>query len=143
MKVEPYLFFNGQCEEAIEFYKQTLGAKVLMALRFRDNPDKPGPYKVAPDLDDKIMHASLKIGETEVLMSDGMGTGRPEFKGITLALGVQSEAEADRVFNALAEGGQIKMPIGKTFFSPRFGGVADRFGVSWIIVTAQQAAQKA
>jgi PhnB protein len=134
MKVQPYLFFNGKCEEAIEFYKNALGAKVLMMMRFKDNPDKPGPEKVSPALDDKVMHACIKIGEAEVMASDGMGTGNLEFKGITLSLSVASEAEADRLFNALANGGQVQMPIGKTFFSPRFGMVADRFGVSWMVI---------
>jgi PhnB protein len=134
MKVQPYLFFNGKCEEAIEFYKNALGAKVLMMMRFKDNPDKPGPEKVSPALDDKVMHACIKIGEAEVMASDGMGTGNLEFKGITLSLSVASEAEADRLFNALANGGQVQMPIGKTFFSPRFGMVTDRFGVSWMVI---------
>jgi PhnB protein len=134
MKVQPYLFFNGKCEEAIEFYKNALGAKVLMMMRFKDNPDKPGPEKLSPALDDKVMHACIKIGEAEVMASDGMGTGNLEFKGITLSLSVASEAEADRLLNALANGGQVQMPIGKTFFSPRFGMVTDRFGVSWMVI---------
>jgi PhnB protein len=135
MKVQPYLFFDGRCEEAIAFYKTALGAEVLMLMRFKDNPDKPPPDKVSPSLDDKVMHACLRIGETEVMASDGYGKGRPEFKGVSLSLSVSSEAEADRLFNALSDGGQVQMPIGKTFFSPRFGIVADRFGVSWMIVT--------
>ena len=134
MKVQPYLFFNGKCEEAIEYYKKVLGAEVLMLMRFKENPDKPGPEKVSPALDDKVMHACMKIGETEVMASDGMGAGKLEFKGITLLLSLASEAEADRLFNALANGGQVQMPIGKTFFSPRFGMVADRFGVSWMVI---------
>jgi PhnB protein len=138
MKVQPYLFFNGKCEEAIEYYKKVLGAEVLMLMRFKENPDKPGPEKVSPALDDKVMHACMKIGETEVMASDGMGTGKLEFKGITLSLTVASEAEADRLFNALANGGQVQMPIGKTFFSPRFGMVADRFGVSWMVIVAKK-----
>jgi PhnB protein len=106
-----------------------------MMMRFKDNPDKPGPEKVSPALDDKVMHACIKIGEAEVMASDGMGTGNLEFKGITLSLSVASEAEADRLFNALANGGQVQMPIGKIFFSPRFGMVTDRFGVSWMVIT--------
>jgi PhnB protein len=138
MKVQPYLFFNGKCEEAIEYYKKALGAEVLMLMRFKENPDKPGPEKVSPALDDKVMHACMKIGETEVMASDGMGAGKLEFKGITLSLSLASEAEADRLFNALANGGQVQMPIGKTFFSPRFGMVADRFGVSWMVIVAKK-----
>ena len=135
MKVQPYLFFNGRCEEAIDFYKKALGAKVLMMMRFKENPDRPGPESVPPDLDDKIMHASLRIGETEIMASDGMCAGKPEFQGVSLSLEVPNEAEADRVFNMLGDGGNVQMPIGKTFFSPRFGVVADRFGVSWMVVT--------
>ena len=96
MKVQPYLFFNGRCEEAIEHYKKVLGAEVLMLMRFKENPDKPGPDKASPALDDKIMHACLKIGETEIMASDGTGTGKPEFKGVTLSLSAANEAEADR-----------------------------------------------
>ena len=135
MKVQPYLFFNGHCAEALEFYKSTLGAEVQTVLRFKDNPDKPSPEVVATHLDDKIMHACMRIGETEVMASDGMGTGKPSFQGVSLSLSVPDEAEADRVFDALKKGGTVKMPIGKTFFSPRFGMVADRFGVSWMVVT--------
>lgn len=135
MKVQPYLFFNGRCEEAIDFYKAQLGAEVLMLMRFKESPDKPPPGTVPPGSDDKIMHASMKIGETEVMASDGMAAGKPEFKGVTLSIGVKSEAEADRVFSALGKGGKVTMPIGKTFFSPRFGMLEDRFGVSWMVVT--------
>ena len=133
MKVQPYLFFNGRCEEAIEFYKKVLGAEVLMLMRFRDNPDQPPSGMVPPGSEDKIMHASLRLGETECMASDGIGTDGPTFQGISLSLSVSSETEADRLFDALGEGGQVQMPIGRTFFSPRFGMVADRFGVSWMI----------
>jgi len=136
MKVQPYLFFDGRCEEAIEFYKKVLGAEVLMLMRFKENPDKPGPECVAPGLDDKVMHASLRIGETEVMASDGRCMGKPTFQGVSLSLSASSEAEADRLFNALGDGGQVQMPIGKTFFSPRFGMVADRFGMSWMVIVA-------
>jgi PhnB protein len=139
MKVQPYLFFNGRCEEAIDFYKSMLGAEVLMLMRFKENPDRPPADVIPPALDDKIMHATLRIGETEVMASDGMGTGEPEFKGVTLSIAVSSEAEADRLFRALGDGGQVQMPIGKTFFSPRFGMVADRFGVSWMVITTPAA----
>jgi len=135
MQVQPYLFFNGRCEEAINFYKAELGAEVLALMRFKECPDKPPPGTIPPGSDDKIMHACMKIGDTEVMASDGMADGKLEFKGITLSIQVKSETEADRVFNALGKGGQVKMPIGKTFFSPRFGMLQDRFGVSWMIVT--------
>jgi PhnB protein len=133
MKVQPYLFFDGRCEEAIELYKRVLGAEVLMMMRFKDPPP---PGMVPAGSENKIMHASMRIGATEVMASDGRCMGKPSFEGVSPALSVASEAEADRLFNALAEGGQVQMPIGKTFFSPRFGMVADRFGVSWMVVTA-------
>ncbi|MGB8397774.1 MAG: VOC family protein [Bradyrhizobium sp.] len=137
--VQPYLFFRGRCEEAIAYYKARLGAEVLMMLRFRDNPDKPGPDKVPAALDDKIMHACLRINGAEILMSDGMRTGDLDFQCISLSLSVSSEAEADRLFNALAADGTVQMPLGKTFFSPRFGAVADKFGVSWLVVVQAKA----
>jgi len=139
MKVQPYLFFDGRCEEAIDFYKRALGAEVLMLMRFNESPDPPPPGMVAPGSENKIMHASMRIGDTEVMASDGMAKGKPEFKGVTLSLSAAGEAEADRLFNALAAEGQVQMPIGKTFFSPRFGMVADRFGVSWMVVVPQAA----
>ena len=135
MRVQPYLFFDGRCEEAIEFYKRALGAGVLALMRFRESPDPPPPGVLAPGSEDKVMHASLRIGETEVMASDGHCAGEPAFQGVSLSLSVAGEAEADRLFNALAEGGQVQMPIGRTFFSPRFGIVAGRFGVSWMVVT--------
>jgi PhnB protein len=135
MKVQPYLFFDGRCEEAIEFYRQALSAELLMMMRFKDSPDPPPPGVVPPGSENKIMHASMRLGETEVMASDGSCMGKPSFQGVSLSLSVSSEAEADRLFSVLGEGGQVQMPIGKTFFSPRFGMVADRFGVSWMIVT--------
>jgi PhnB protein len=135
MKVQPYLFFDGRCEEAIEFYKKALGAEVLMLMRFSDSPDPPPPGMVPPGSENKIMHSAMRIGETEVMASDGHCMGKAAFQGVSLSVSASSEAEADRLFNALAEGGQVQMPIGKTFFSPRFGMVADRFGVSWMVVT--------
>jgi PhnB protein len=139
MKVQPYLFFNGRCEEAIDFYKKALGAEVLMLMRFNESPDPPPPGMVPPGSERKIMHSCMRIGETEVMASDGMCTGNSAFQGVSLSLEVPNEAEADRLFSALREGGQVQMPIGKTFFSPRFGIVADRFGVSWMIVTTPTA----
>src|SRR5687767_6701350 len=114
MKVQPYLFFDGRCEEAIELYKRVLGAEVLMMMRFKDSPDPPPPGMVPAGSENKIMHASMRIGATEVMASDGRCMGKPSFEGVSLALSVASEAEADRLFNALAEGGQVQMPIGKT-----------------------------
>jgi PhnB protein len=135
--IQPYLFFRGRCEEAIRYYQATLGAEVLMMMRFKDNPDQPGPDKAPPALDDKIMHASLRIAGAEIMMSDGMRTGATDFECMSLALSVSSEAEADRIFNALAKDGTVQMPIGKTFFSPRFSAVADKFGVAWMVIVPQ------
>jgi PhnB protein len=137
--VQPYLFFRGRCEEAIAYYKARLGAEVVTMLRFRDNPDKPGPDKVPAALDDRIMHACLRINGAEILMSDGMRTGDLDFQCMSLSLSVSSEAEADRLFNALAADGTVQMPLGKTFFSPRFGAVADKFGVAWLVVVQAKA----
>jgi PhnB protein len=134
MQVQPYLFFDGRCEEAIEFYKRALGARVEMLMRFRESPDPPPPGMVPPGSEDKVMHACLRIGGTAVMASDGRCQGRPSFSGFSLSLTARDEADADRLFAALADGGEVQMPLAKTFFSPRFGMVADRFGVSWMIV---------
>jgi PhnB protein len=134
MQVQPYLFFDGRCEEAIEFYKGALGARVEMLMRFRESPDPPPPGMVPPGSEDKVMHACLRIGDTAVMVSDGRCQGRPSFSGFSLSLTARDEADADRLFAALAEGGEVQMPLGKTFFSPRFGIVADRFGVSWMVI---------
>ncbi|MCC6775423.1 MAG: VOC family protein [Hyphomicrobiales bacterium] len=135
--VQPYLFFRGRCEEAIKYYQATLGAEVLIMMRFKDNPDKPGADKVPSGLDDKIMHASLRIAGFDIMMSDGMRSGPSDFHCVSLTLSVSNEAEADRIFNALAREGTVQMPLGKTFFSPRFGAVADKFGVSWMVIMPQ------
>lgn len=134
MQVQPYLFFDGRCEEAIEFYKQALGAEQEMLMRFKGSPEPPPPGMVPPGSEDKVMHASFRIGATTVMASDGHCTGQPSFQGFSLSLSVPNEAEADRLFAALGDGGQVQMPLAKTFFSPRFGVVADRFGVSWMII---------
>jgi PhnB protein len=135
--VQPYLFFDGRCEEAIEFYRGALGAEVTMLMRFKDSPEPPKPGMCPPGSENKVMHASLRIGQTTVLASDGRCEGRPSFQGFSLSLTVPDEAAAERLFAALAKGGQVQMPLAKTFFSPRFGMVADRFGVSWMIYVAQ------
>jgi PhnB protein len=137
--IQPYLFFRGRCEEAIAYYKARLGAEVLMLLRFKDNPDQPGPDKVPAGLDERIMHASLRINGAEIMMSDGMRSGDLDFQCMSLSLSVSSEADADRLFNALAADGTVQMPLGKTFFSPRFGAVADKFGVAWMVIMQPQA----
>jgi PhnB protein len=136
MQLQPYLFFDGRCEEAIEFYRQTLGAEIAMLMRFKDSPEPPQPGMVPPGSENKVMHASVRIGDTTVLMSDGECLGQAKFQGFSLSLTVKSDAEAERFFAALSEGGQMQMPLTKTFFSPRFGMVADRFGVSWMVYVA-------
>jgi len=131
MQVQPYLFLDGRCEEAIEFYCKALGAEVLTMMRFKDNPQ---PAMNPSGSVEKVMHASMRIGDATVMASDGRCQGQPSFQGFALSLTVPNETEAERLFGALGEGGQVQMPLMKTFFSPRFGMVADRFGVSWMIV---------
>jgi len=135
MRLEPYLFFDGRCEEAIEFYKKTLGAEVKMMMRYKESPQPHQPGMVPPGYDNKVMHATLKIGDAEFMAADDC-QGHPNFQGFSLALAAANEAEAKRLFAALAEGGQVKMPLMKTFFSPAFGMLTDRFGVPWMINTA-------
>jgi PhnB protein len=134
MQVQPYLFFDGRAEEAIEFYKSKLGAKVEMLMRFKDSPEPAQPGMVPPGAENKVMHSCFRIGETAVMASDGRCMGKPSFQGFSLSLTAPNEAEAERLFATLGEGGQVQMPMAKTFFSPRFGMVADRFGVSWMVV---------
>ena len=131
MQVQPYVFFDGRAEEAAEFYRRALGAEVTMLMRFKECPE-PGSCPAGSE--EKVMHMSLRIGETQILASDGRCTGKPNFQGFALTITVASEAEADRVFGALSEGGQVQMPLAKTFFSPRFGMTTDRFGVSWMVI---------
>lgn len=132
--IHPYLFFNGCCEQAVEFYRKAVGAEVEMMMRFKESPEAPPPDKVAPGSENKIMHTSFRVGTTTVMASDGCSTGKPNFQGFSLSLAVASEAEADRVFGALADGGKVTMPLEKTFWSPRFGMLEDRFGLGWMIM---------
>ena len=136
MDIQPYLFFDGRCEEAIEFYRKALGARVEMLMRFKESPEQPPPGTNPPGSEDKVMHASLRIGDSTVMVSDGQCTGKPSFQGFSLSITVPDEAEAERTFAALGAGGQVRMPLTKTFFSPRFGMVADRFGVAWMVIVA-------
>jgi PhnB protein len=136
MQVQSYLFFDGRCDEALEFYRKQLGAEVTMLMRFKDSPEPHQPGTLPPGSEDKVMHASFRIGETTLMASDGRCQGQPNFQGFAQSLTVPSEAEADRLFTALADGGQVHMPLTKTFFSPRFGMVADRFGLLWMILVA-------
>ena len=134
--VQPYLFFDGRCEEAIEFYRSTLGAEVIMLMRFKDSPD---PTMCAPGAENKVMHASLRIGDTTLMASDGRCEGKPSFQGFSLSLPVLNEVDAERLFASVADGGKVQMPLTKTFFSPCFGMVTDRFGVSWMIIVPADA----
>ena len=137
MQVQPYLDFNGRCQEAIDFYRRAIGAEVTMLMHFKDCPEPQQSSMTSPENKDKVMHAALKIGESTVFASDGRCTGTTNFHGIALALNAKDEADAKRLFGALAEGGRVNMPLTKTFFSPAFGMLADKFGVGWMVVTAQ------
>jgi PhnB protein len=131
MNVEPYLFFEGRTEEALEFYRQKLGAKVDALIRYKENPD---PKYNPPNSDDKVMHALFRIGDTKVMASDGNCSGKPSFQGFSLTLNATNPAEAEKRFNALAEGGKVNLPLSETFFAKTFGMLADRFGVNWMIM---------
>ena len=133
MHVQPYLNFDGRCDEALEFYKNAIGAKVGMLLRFKEAPDKS---MISPGSEEKVMHSAVQMGDSTVLMSDARCAGKPNFNGIALTISAKTEAEADKLFNGLAEGGQVTMPLAKTFFSPKFGMVADKFGVGWMVLVA-------
>lgn len=131
MQIQPYLSFEGRCEEAIAFYKQAVGAKVEMLLRFSECPDQS---MISPGSGNKVMHSCLRIGDSAVLASDGRNTGKPNFQGFSLTIYAKDEAEAERLFGALGAGGEVRMPLAKTFFAPRFGMLADKFGVGWMVI---------
>lgn len=131
MQVQPYLVFEGRCEEAIAFYEKALGAKLDMLMRFRQAPD---PAMVTPGNAEKVMHAAMRVGDTRILMSDGRCQGNASFGGFSLCIAAPNEAEAVRMFDALAAGGEVRMPLATTFFAPKFGMVADKFGVGWMVL---------
>jgi PhnB protein len=135
MNIQPYVFFEGRAEEAIEFYKKTLGAKVEMLMRFKECPDSQ-PGSVPPGAAEKIMHAAVKIGDSTVLMSDGHCSGNAPFQGFSLTIQAGSDAEAKKLFDALSVGGQVRMPLGKTFFASAFGMLADKFGMGWMVIAS-------
>lgn len=134
MQVFSYLFLDGKADEAIEFYRKALGAKVNQLMRFKEAPEPAAQREGQPDNSEKVMHASLSIGETTVFLSDGECGSAPRFQGFGLALTVTDDNEAKRLFTALSDGGQVRMPLAKTFFSSSFGMVADRFGVTWMVM---------
>lgn len=136
MEIQPYLFFDGRCEEALNFYRSALGAEITMLMRFSESPDPTPPDMLPPGAENKVMHAALKIGASVLLASDGHCAGNPRFEGMAISLTVASEAEAARVFAALSNAGEVTMPLGKTFFSPSFGMLRDRFGVAWMVYVA-------
>jgi PhnB protein len=136
MQIQPYLNFNGRCEEALQFYSKSLGAKVEMMMRFKEMPGPQAPGMTAPP--DKILHAAFRVGDTQLLASDGECTGKPAFGGIALSLTARDDAEAKRQFSALSEGGKVKQPLIPTFFASSFGMVDDRFGVSWMVIASKE-----
>ena len=141
MKVQAYITFGGQCEEALEFYKKSVGAEVSGLMRWKESPeaDMKGP----PGWEDKVMNAAFRIGETQLMADDGMGDTTAEFRGMTLAIEVADDAEAERVFRALGEGGNVTMPIMKTFWTSSFGMLTDKFGVPWMVNVADAKAASA
>jgi PhnB protein len=147
MQVQPYLFFDGRCEEAIAFYRETVGASVQMLMRFKEAPPMEGQSQdcpgTNPDTAEKVMHAAVRIGQTDVLMSDGRCTGNPQFAGFTLTVTADDDASAERLFGALGAGGTVQMPMGPTFFASRFGMVQDRFGVTWMVLVPLPMPQRA
>lgn len=135
MQIQPYLFFEGRCQEAIEFYRRAVGAEVTALMRYKESPV---PGMCAPGAEDKVMHANLRIGNTTLMVSDGRCDGPPSFRGFSLSLSLTDEAEAKRLYAALSDGGQVQMALAKTFWSPLFGMVADRFGVSWMLIVTPE-----
>jgi PhnB protein len=131
--IQPYLFFNGRCEQAVKFYCKALGAKVQMMMRYKESPEPLPPGRVPKGFENKVMHASFRVGQTMVMASDGCSTKKANFQGFSLSLAVPGKAEAKRAFAALAKGGKVHMPLAKTFWSPCFGMVEDRFGIGWMI----------
>ena len=131
--VQSYLFFGGRCEEALAFYKSAIGAEVDMLMRYNEAPEQPPDGMLAPGFENKVMHAAFRVGGTTLMASDGCGGEESSFSGFSLSISVRTEAEADRTFAALSEGGTVTMPLGKTFWSPKFGMLTDRFGLGWMV----------
>ncbi|MGE5468469.1 MAG: VOC family protein [Ignavibacteria bacterium] len=137
MQIQPYLFFDGNCEEAVQFYRRALDADVQTLMRYKDAPQAPPPGGMQPGMEDKVMHASFRVGESVIMASDDCTGASKRFEGFQLSLEVADAAEAERRFQALAAGGQVRMPLAKTFFSPSFGMVVDRYGVGWMVIVPQ------
>jgi PhnB protein len=139
MNVQAYVFFDGKCEEALEFYKAAVGAKVDMVMRFKEAPPEM-QSQMSPGSKDKIMHAAFRVGDTQILASDGECHGKPKFDGFSLTLNAANDAEADRLFSALGKGGKVTQPMSETFFASRFGMLSDKFGVNWMVLAEKKAA---
>ncbi len=139
MLIQPYLNFDGRCEEALEFYSKAIGAEVTFRMRMKESPDPhpPGMTAAPADFDQKILHAAFRVGDSMVLASDGYANGKPEFKGVTMSLSLATDEEGKRIFDALSDGGQVQMPLAETFFATSFGMLADRFGVPWMLMVAK------
>ena len=133
--VQPYIFFDGKCEEALEFYKGAIGAKVDMMMRFKEAPDQS---QMQPNTGEKVMHAAFHVGTTQVLASDGHCAGKPSFQGFGLALNAKNDAEAEKLFTAVGKGGQVLEPLTKTFFASKFGMVTDKFGIMWMVMAEEK-----
>jgi len=133
--IQPYLFFGGRCEEALAYYGTVLGAKVDMLVRYSDSPEPHAPGSIPAGFEDKVMHSSFHIGESTILASDGNEEG-PHFNGVSLSVNLPNEEEARKAFDGLADGGEVMMPLGKTFWSPCFGMLTDKFGLDWMISVA-------
>ena len=133
MKIQPYLFFQGRCDEALDVYKAVFDAEVTLLLRYRESPEAP-PKPLPPGWEEKVMHAEFRIGDTTLMTSDGCGSEAPRFEGFSLSVEMPDAETARRAFDALAQGGEVQMPLGKTFFAPCFGMLTDRFGVGWMLI---------
>jgi PhnB protein len=138
MQIQPYLNFDGRCEEAIEFYKKALGAEVQFLLRFKDSPEPCPEGMLPPGAQNKVMHSTLRIGDATLMASDCHCKGQPAFQGVSLSLALATEAQAERAFAGLSDGGKVNQPLSKTFFASKFGVVTDRFGVSWMVIVQPQ-----
>jgi PhnB protein len=136
MQIQPYLFFDGRCEEAIEFYKKAVGARVQMLMRYKDAPDPKAAGSGPPQA---VMHSAVQIGDSTIFASDGQCAGNPKFGGFSLSITAKDAADAQRLFDGLKEDGQVVMPLSKTFFSPSFGMLSDRFGIGWMVMVQPSA----
>ena len=134
MKVQAYISYRGRCEEALEFYKRSIGAEVIGLMRWKESLD--ATMKAPPGFEEKVMNASFRVGDTLMMADDSPGEAPAEYKGMTLAIEVADDVEAQRVFTALVEGGKVTMALAKTFWTSSFGMLTDKFGVPWMVNVA-------